>query len=232
MTYLKEENKTRVQRGCALIFTIICISSLGIEMAIELASAVQSPSNDSTLDIGGFQVDQSLFSDFFKGGAALLIFSFIAHMLTSSIDGKAKLRMIFWPFKNATEDLECFVKKKGYSDYSNLSNIYPEAFSADKEPADRAKAWYDQVYLPVRDSNLVRGANKEFLYWRELYTFTVLLLALYSGSLILSKWLDLAFITWTGLVTTLVFTALLNFAARNASNTLIRNSLSEASVRC
>ncbi|MFK5893848.1 MAG: hypothetical protein QM504_11565 [Pseudomonadota bacterium] len=228
MTYLKEKNKRSVQIGCFWVFFFVLIASLGTDVAVLLISAAQVPQEGETVNLWFAQVDQKVFSEFIGGGLGLMMFGFIAHLLINSIDGKAKLGLVNWPFRNVTEDLEGFVRKKGYSDHSQLSNLFPEAFSYHNEPSERARAWFGQIYMPVRDATSVLGANKEFLYWREIYCFSVILLVLYLGALLLSGIFDWYFLKWPGLAAAFTCLLLLKLAARNASNTLVRNSLSES----
>jgi len=152
MAYLKEENKRSVQIGCFWVFFFVLIASLGTDMSILLISAAQAPQEGETVNLWFAKVDQKVFSEFIGGGIGLMVFGFVAHLLVNSIDGKKKLVLVNWPFSNVTEDLSGFVGKKGYSDHSELSNLFPEAFLYDNEPDERA-----------------RGASKgyDFCAWRK-----------------------------------------------------------------
>ena len=228
MTYLKEKNKNSVLIGCFWVFFCTITATLGTDVVISLVSAAQVPEKGAIIDLGFTQVGQEAFSEFVGGGLGVLMFGFVAHLLVNVIDGKDKLKLVNWPLENVTENLEKFVKKKAYSDGAELSTSFPDAFSSELAPSDRASAWYNQIYVPVRDTPSVLGSNKEFLYWREIHVFSVLLLVFYSVSFIAQEILNWSLLNWPGLLASLVCTVLLKLAARNAANTLVRNSLAES----
>lgn len=227
MAYLKELNTSKVRTFSILIVTIVMAATIGLNEMVNTISAYINPDEKLSISIGSIQLKEMVFSVTLKA-VGVIVFGVIANWITSLFDRPFKHALVYWPVENITEDLARFCTKYEHLKSQALMDKYPDAFDKIIKPKDRATAWYQKIYLPVKEENAVEGANKEFLLYREVLVFSFALAGVYLVLCFVNLFCTTKIFNWQGLLAALLCLLLVKIAAYQKSKSLIANSLAAA----
>ncbi|WCP70306.1 MULTISPECIES: hypothetical protein [Vibrio oreintalis group] len=153
--------------------------------------------------------------------AILTAFSLI---VTNLVDREIKFKLAFFSSKKPAYHCKKYSAKDSRLDSSRLIERWPEVFSDNSDKSKTEEIWYTQIYLPVRDSVVVRSANKQFLIARDCYIGWIFISITIAG-------LDLYHVydfSDYALQFCLAFTILLNLFCRATGKNLVLNSICES----
>ncbi|HDM8204856.1 TPA: hypothetical protein P0E34_000018 [Vibrio campbellii] len=148
----------------------------------------------------------------------------VSLIVTNLVDRNLKFKLIFFSNKKPAYNSKKYAFSDSRLDQQRLIERWPEVFSDQAEHNKTEEVWYTKIYLPVRESAIIRGANKQFLVARDCYigwmfiSITIASVDLYH----IYDFNDYA------LQLCLIFGVILNFVCRSTAKNLVLNSICES----
>jgi hypothetical protein len=148
----------------------------------------------------------------------------VSIIVTNLVDRNLKFKLIFFSNKKPAYNSKKYAFADSRLDSERLIERWPEVFSDQADHDKTEEIWYTKIYLPVRESTIIKGANKQFLVARDCYigwmfiSIIIVCVDLYH----IYDFNDYA------LQLCLAFGVALNFVCRSTGKNLVLNSICES----
>ncbi|WP_045402856.1 hypothetical protein [Vibrio campbellii] len=171
------------------------------------------------LDITSFS-----FIPFIEELGILWALSAVSILVSNMFNREWKFRLIYFSKRKSAYKVKEYCKDDSRIDLEDAINKWPEIFSKNRNMEKIESRWYKDIYFPVRDSKVMRSANRVFLISRDVYISWIVftLFVLTSDMFQIYNFQDYS------LRYLLLIVILLNFVARNTGRNLVVNSVTEA----
>ena len=110
-------------------------------------------------------------------GTASALFSAVLIMLTNLLSHNIKHKIIFTRFVNEmpASRVNKLCRKDSRIDYQAVEDRWPKVFDSVTPAFERNSLWYRHIYKPVKDTNEVRQAHRNFLLYRDVFSALVMI---------------------------------------------------------